>query len=107
MLMPINRYSIQSFDFRVLKYMNSKYPEVRSVALVYEKMTAETAIKELGHKPTIYSPYFKNVTEEDIKFCHDNKMPIIPWTVNEAEDMLKLIIMGVDGIITDYPNKLF
>jgi len=31
---------------------------------------------------------------------------VIPWTVNESADMRRLIGMGVDGIITDYPNRL-
>jgi glycerophosphoryl diester phosphodiesterase len=33
-------------------------------------------------------------------------MKIIPWTVNETEQMKKLVRFGVDGIITDYPNRI-
>ena len=32
-------------------------------------------------------------------------MKVIPWTINETDDMEKMVQMGVDGIITDYPNR--
>jgi len=32
---------------------------------------------------------------------------VIPWTVNEAEDLMAVMQLGVDGIITDYPDRLY
>jgi glycerophosphoryl diester phosphodiesterase len=64
----------------------------------------EEQIKALGFVPTIYSPAYKLVNENLLKKCHGQKMKIIPWTVNDKETITKLKKMGVDGIITDYPN---
>ena len=32
---------------------------------------------------------------------------VIPWTVNEGADLFAVMQMGVDGIITDYPDRLY
>ncbi|MPN11434.1 hypothetical protein SDC9_158735 [bioreactor metagenome] len=49
------------------------------------------------------TPIFTEVTPELVAEAHSLGIKIIPWTVNEAEDMEKMIDMGVDGIITDKP----
>lgn len=41
-----------------------------------------------------------------LKNAHEKGVKVIPWTVNETKTMLKLIEMGVDGIITDYPDRI-
>ena len=66
----------------------------------------DTNIQELGYTPEIYSPYFKLLSAEVVQKAHALKMKVIPWTVNETEEMRKLMAMGVDGIITDYPNRI-
>ncbi|WP_052522052.1 glycerophosphodiester phosphodiesterase [Saccharicrinis fermentans] len=45
------------------------------------------------------------LTEEDIHLLKEKNITIIPWTVNQIEDMKKLVSLGVDGIITDYPDS--
>jgi glycerophosphoryl diester phosphodiesterase len=98
--------TIQSFDFRTLTYLHSKYPAVSTAALVEanDPRTFEKQIEELGFTPSIYSPNFQLVTDQLIRTCHNSGMKIIPWTVNETEKFQELRKMGVDGIITDYPD---
>jgi glycerophosphoryl diester phosphodiesterase len=60
----------------------------------------------LSFKPDIYSPNFKLVNSSTVQYCHQRQIRIIPWTVNDTTDMISLIRLGVDGIITDYPNKI-
>ena len=113
--LPLDRVVIQSFDFKVLQYFHEKYPQVRLAALVENEKSAEANLKELGFIPSIYIPYFKlldNNTVKELKtkvVSSDEKKPrkmrVIPWTVNEEKDMLALKGMGVDGFITDYPNR--
>jgi glycerophosphoryl diester phosphodiesterase len=50
-----------------------------------------------------YEPY---VTKQMVQEAHKFGMKIIPWTVNDEPTMHKLIDDGVDGIITDYPDRL-
>jgi glycerophosphoryl diester phosphodiesterase len=103
--LPLDRVVIQSFDFRVLKYWHEKYPEVRLSALVENKKSVNENLTDLGFIPSVYSPYFKLITKEEVKELHAKKVRIIPWTVNEPGDMLSLKGLDVDGIITDYPNR--
>ncbi len=103
--LPLDRVVIQSFDFRVLKYIHEKHPEVRLAALIENMKSVDKNLTELGFYPSAYSPHFKLLTEEKVKMLHDKKIRVIPWTVNEPEDMQKMKDMGVDGLITDYPNR--
>jgi len=103
--LPMNRVVIQSFDFRVLKHWHTKYPNVRLAALVENKRSLKANLAALGFTPSIYSPYYKFVTPEMVAECRALKMRLIPWTVNDEREMLSLKGMGVDGFITDYPDR--
>lgn len=100
-----DRIVIQSFDFRVLKYWHEKHPEVRLAALVENLKSVDHNLDALGFTPAIYSPYFKLLSREKVESLHHKKIRVIPWTVNEIKDMLALKGMGVDGFITDYPDR--
>ena len=61
-------------------------------------------INQLGFVPTIYSPNYSLVTDSLIQECHQKNIRIIPWTVNDLNEIKRLKAMGVDGLISDYPN---
>lgn len=103
--LPLERVVVQSFDFRVLKYWHTKYPAIRLAALVENTRSVESNLNALGFKPHIYSPYFKLLSREKVNYLHSQRIRVIPWTVNEVSDMLSLKGMGVDGFITDYPDR--
>ena len=103
--LPMERVIIQSFDFRVLKYWHEKYPDIRLAALVENLKLVDANLKDLGFEPTIYSPYYKLLNKSKVDALHKRKIKVIPWTVNEIPEMLALKGMGVDGFITDYPNR--
>ena len=100
------RVIIQSFDFRTLQYLHKKYPNIKTAMLseADSKSSFRKQLKDLGFTPTIYSPDFVLVTEALIKDCHDLNIKLIPWTVNDKKKIEELKTLGVDGIITDYPN---
>ena len=97
---------IQSFDKRTIQIINKKYPKVKTSFLVDNKKTYEENIADLGFIPYILSPNYKMVTEELIKKAHSNGIKVIPWTVNTADEILRLRNLKVDGVITDYTNLL-
>jgi len=103
--LPWERIVIQSFDFRVLKYWHANYPEVRLAALIENLKSIDSNIKSLGFKPHIFSPNHRLLTKKKVEKLHEDGIKVIPWTVNDVDTMQKLINWGVDGIITDYPNK--
>jgi glycerophosphoryl diester phosphodiesterase len=71
-----------------------------------EDADLNTQLQRLGFTPTVYSPHYGIVDEELIKQCHEKGMKVIPWTVNDKKEITKIKKMGVDGIITDYPDLI-
>jgi glycerophosphoryl diester phosphodiesterase len=120
------RSLLQSFDWRTLVEARKLSPSLRRVALAQKatifKGTPWTAGIEIGAKPfddgslalavkdelkaNVLSPNFPDMTDRLIKSAHNRGLTVIPWTVNEKADMRALIGRGVDGIITDYPDRL-
>ncbi len=101
----LDRAYVQSFDPRTLQYIHKKYPQVKLVLLIENTQSPESNIKTLGFAPDVYGPYHHLVDEELVSFCRKENMQLIPWTVNEKSEMENLIRLGVDGLITDYPNR--
>ncbi len=104
-------YNLQCFDVLTLQYLHKTYPEITLAYLVEESgfVTADqvqSQLDNLGFTPDIYSCYYPMLTDEVVKWLHERDIKVIPWTVNETDDMLSLLVMNVDGIITDYPNRL-
>lgn len=97
---------IQSFDIRTLQYLHKNYPAVPAVLLIedYDKRSLEDQLNQLGFTPTVYSPHYSLVTKELLESCRQQKIKVIPWTVNDKEKIEALKVMGVDGIISDYPD---
>lgn len=102
----LDRTTIQSFDVRTLQHIKANYPKVSLALLIESEGLPEIHIEKLGFYPDIYSPYYLLVDQELVDFCQRHQMKLIPWTVNEDWEMEKLISLGVDGIITDYPDRL-
>ena len=69
-----------------------------------DKRSLDEQIKTLGFIPTIYSPEYTLVNDELVNKCHLQNIRIVPWTVNDKQTIDRLKKMGVDGIITDYPD---
>lgn len=100
------RVIIQSFDIRTLQYLHQQYPQIKTALLIEAPATNNFAaqLKALGFIPAIYSPEFTLATPLLITQCHQMGMQIIPWTVNSSDEIKRLKKMGVDGIISDYPD---
>lgn len=101
-----SRCYLQSFDFRPLKYIHEKYPSMTTAVLIggNEKRALSEILNDLGYTPQMYSPHYSLVTPALVEECHKLGIKLIPWTVNTLEEMKRLKEMGVDGIISDYPN---
>jgi len=102
------RCMIQSFDARPLQHINRNRGEQRIplAYLVEEGKDVGVHLKALGFMPAVYSPIFALLDKKKVEQLHKLGVRVVPWTVNEVQDMEMLIDMGVDGIITDYPDRL-
>lgn len=110
-MLPSTRVTVQSFDFNILKHWKKQtdagaYKKLTLAALVSNLKGIEKNIKDLGFQPDIYSPFYKLLNPKKVKQLHALGIKVIPWTVNTTPEMQKLRAMGVDGIITDYPNRI-
>lgn len=97
---------IQSFDMRTLQYLHVKYPATQTSLLIEEGdiKSFDEQIKILGFIPSVYSPHFSLVSKILVKQCHEKKIKLVPWTVNDLFKMKELKKEGIDGIITDDPR---
>lgn len=102
-----NRLIVQSFDMRPLQVIHRQRPDIRLGFLTDDKnKTFDDNIRDLGFIPAFYNPNYHLVTTTLVKQCHDKKILIEPWTVETQDIMQQMKSLGVDGIITDYPNLL-
>ncbi|MEO1253293.1 MAG: glycerophosphodiester phosphodiesterase family protein [Bacteroidota bacterium] len=101
-----DRVIIQSFDFRTLQYFKEKYPEIKLALLIENELPWQMNVDSLGFIPEIYSSYYKLLSQQEVKKLQKEGMKVIPWTVNDSSDIMKVIAWGVDGVITDYPDRV-
>lgn len=98
--------TVQSFDARALQAMHQQAPEIQLAFLIENLKSFDFNLEKLGFIPAIYSPYYQLVSKKLVRKCHAQNIKLIPWTVNDVASMRGLVRLGVDGIITDYPNRI-
>ncbi len=117
------RVSVQSFDWRTLKLVQQRAPQIPTVYLSAQRPAFNTVdMKGLwtaGLLPAkfesvpamvaaaggaVWSPHFEDLTPALLKDAQARGLKVIPWTVNQRDAMGRLIDMGVDGLITDRPD---
>jgi glycerophosphoryl diester phosphodiesterase len=100
------RLLIQCFDPRTLNYLHEKYPDTRLVFLVSNIKGYAANMKKLNFIPDVYSPHYALVNQRLMQECQKAGMKVVPWTVDGKDDIRKLLGMKVDGIISNYPDRV-
>jgi glycerophosphoryl diester phosphodiesterase len=100
------RTTIQSFDFRTLEVVQREAPEVRTAYLTTGKKGA--AIPRMVHAAggQVWSPNFEDLDERALAAARALGVKVIPWTVNEPADIARMLSLKVDGLISDYPDRV-
>lgn len=124
------RATVQSFDWRGLAHVQEIAPEIPTVYLTAERPWLDNlergrpgispwtagidvdahqgslprAIRAAGGR--IWGPYYRDLRAADLAEARRLGLAVVVWTVNDPGDMGSLIDLGVDGIITDYPDRL-
>ncbi len=125
-----SQVTIQSFDWRTLIEVRKIAPAIETACLTIESRDMDTVTADgSGASPwqaglkradygnslprlvkaagcTTWSMFWRNLTREQVREAHMLQLKVLPWTVNDATDMARLIDWKVDGLITDYPNRL-
>ncbi|MEL7159293.1 MAG: glycerophosphodiester phosphodiesterase family protein, partial [Bacteroidota bacterium] len=98
--------TLQCFDPPTLAVIHEKRPEITLAYLDEFPGQLKEKMDSLGFVPPIYSPYEIHVDAALLEEARDLNMQIVPWTVNDPDRMAALLALGVDGIITDYPDRI-
>jgi glycerophosphoryl diester phosphodiesterase len=108
-----SRVTVQSFDWRTLRAVQQRAPEIATACLTGENpgydLTAYDGSLPRLVKATgcaMWSPHFRTATAALVAGAHALGLTVVPWTVNDPADMDRLIDLSVDGLITDYPDRL-
>lgn len=102
-----SRLVVQCFDTRTLNYIHEKYPDIiLSYLTDVEDTDWNIFMGKLNFVPTWLSPNYKIVDKEFVEQCHARGMKIVPWTCDDPAEMKKQISYGIDGLITNYPDRL-
>lgn len=98
--------NLQCFDPPTLQVIHRKAPTMPLAYLDESPGQVAAKMDVLGFMPEIYSPWERGLTADIINEAHSLGMRVIPWTVNDPARMRELMALAVDGIITDYPNRI-
>lgn len=124
-----SRVTIQSFDWRTLQVVQQEAPRIVTVYLSAQQSwqdniragdttsawTAGLHVSRYGSSVAnmvraagggVWSPYFGEITRESVRAAQQAGLKVVVWTVNEPRDITRMIEIGVDGIISDYPDRL-
>ena len=100
------RTTIQSFDFRTLAIVQREAPEITTAYLTSGQKgpAVPKLVRDSGG--AIWSPNFQDVDAASLAAAREAKVRVVVWTVNEAADIQRMLEMKVDGIISDYPDRV-
>lgn len=120
-----SRVTLQSFDWRTLRAAQRMAPEIATVALTVQTANFDnlaggvwtaglTLADHGGSVPRLvqavgartWSPFHGNLSEAALKEAKALGLAVVPWTVNEPADIDRLLGWGVDGIISDHPDRV-
>ena len=102
-----NRCIVQSFDRAVLRAIHAERDDFPLALLVENSNGLDADLEQLGFIPDIYSPHHSLVDAEMVRKVHELGMDLVIWTVNDEVDIRRILDLGVDGIISDHPERVF
>jgi glycerophosphoryl diester phosphodiesterase len=124
-----DRVTVQSFDWRTLVEVRRLAPRIATACLTIESTGMNTVrpaadgaspwhagLKPAEHGGSVvqlaraagcstWSPFWRNVSAELVAEAHAAGLRVVPWTVNEPADIERVVALGIDGLITDYPDR--
>ena len=104
-LLDKNKILISSFDWNALQEVCFHQEEIRIGVLTETDLDLALAFAKFIKAYSIH-PYYHLLTAENTEKINEKGFKIFPWTINEPEDITFVKTLEVDGIITDFPERL-
>ena len=102
-----DRLVVQSFDVRALEYMHERYPEfILSYLVNAKEPDFDKFMSKLKFTPEWLSPHHEITNEALVQKCREKGMKIVPWTVDNPDDIKRILDLKVDAIISNYPDRV-
>jgi glycerophosphoryl diester phosphodiesterase len=99
-----SRSTLQSFDWRAVKVIEREAPQLATAYLTEAGDSILEKARDAGART--WAPDYRALTKDALEKAHRAGMRVVVWTVNEPRDIARLIAWGVDGIISDYPDRV-
>ena len=100
------RTTVRSFDHRAVAALRRLEPAVAGAVLVAETAPADPAGVAAAAGASLYCPGYLFVDADLVRRAHAGGVRVVPWTVNDPGDLRRLLDWGVDGVTTDFPDRL-
>jgi glycerophosphoryl diester phosphodiesterase len=97
---------VRSFDHRMVRHLRGLEPRLTGVVLIEGTCPVDPVALVRAADAQVYAPDYLFLNEEQTRQCHAAGIRVLPWTVNDPADWQRLIAWDVDGITTDYPDRL-
>ena len=99
------QFQISSFNWEALS-MVSKINSKIAIGVLAEASIEKALAFAIQIKAHSINPYFKLLNSENVNLIHSNGFKIYTWTVNTPEDLIFVKSLNVDGIISDFPDRI-
>lgn len=96
---------ISSFDWNALQQVHFLNDKIKIGVLAQTDLDLALAFAKFIKAHSIH-PYYHLLTAENVKHMQSKNFKVYPWTINEPEDIIFVQSLQVDGIITDFPDRL-
>ena len=100
-----DRFLVSSFDWNALQQIRFLSDEIPIGVLTETNLDLALAFAKFIQAKSIH-PHFHLLTKENTAKIQEKGLQVFPWTINEVEDIQKIKTFNVNGIITDFPNRI-
>ena len=101
----LHLFQVSSFNWSVLETISQYNPNIFLGVLTENSIEEAVSFAKKINAHSI-NPYFKLLTIEKVPLIQENGLKIYPWTVNQLEDIIFVKSLNVDGIISDFPDRI-
>jgi glycerophosphoryl diester phosphodiesterase len=102
----IDRTTVRSFDHRCVRHLTRLEPGLTGAVLIAGTVPEDPGDLARRAGACLYCPNYLFVDNDVVRRAHACGVRVVPWTVNEPADWQRLLDAGVDGLTTDYPDRL-